>query len=105
MPKGIDKKNWDTVHQLACDIVNADMMDDEVLSASKTTALLTLLYELKQKYHNHPSILATIGDYLDDHDERNSYYKMALEIARTQGDKVEEAEIIDSMKHLDEEYN
>ena len=102
MPTGIDKSDWDLVHQMACDVANAAIMKDDVLMASKNAAMLYLLSTLRAKYGEHPSILATIGDYLDDPAERKTMYLMALSIAKDRADQKEVAEITDSLKGLDE---
>jgi hypothetical protein len=102
MPKGIDKIDWDAVHALACDVANAAVADDDVLLASKNAALLDLLFKLKEKYGDHPAILATIADYLDDPDDRRALYTKALSIARNQGDQFEIDEIEESLRSIEE---
>jgi len=102
MPKGISKADWDHVTELACDVVNASEAEDAVWNASATNALLAYLQKLLQQYGDHPSILSTIGDFLDDPGERMSYYERALSLARERGDRAEEQETLDSIKHLKE---
>lgn len=103
MPEGIDKSDWDEVRQMACYIVNAALMEDDVLLASRNSAMLDLLASLQEKYGDHPSILATIGDYLDDPTERRTQYMKALAIARAQRNQPEIEEITDSLRSLEEE--
>ena len=103
MPEGIDKSDWDTVHQMACDVANASLLEDDVLRASRNTAMLDLLGNLQKKYGDHPSILATIGDYLDDPADRRRQYTKALSIAKAQGKQYEIEEIEDSLKDLEKE--
>lgn len=103
MPEGIEKPDWDTVHQLAVDAANAALMEDDVLLASRNTAMLDLLGDLQRKYGDHPSILATIGDYLDDPVDRRRQYTKALAVARAQGNQSEIEEIEDSLRNLEEE--
>jgi hypothetical protein len=61
-PDGISAKDWERVHELAVDIVNAD--EDE--SEGFRTHLLDYLYSLEEKYGELPSILATRADYTND---------------------------------------
>ena len=102
MPRGITKPDWDRVEQLAWEVVNTSEAGDDLSNASAVSELLQYLQKLLQKYGDHPSILSTIGDFLDDPDERMTYYKKALELAREHGDKAEEEETLDSIKHLKE---
>jgi hypothetical protein len=102
MPKGIEKTDWDAVHELACDVANAAMADDNDLLAFKNTALLNLLSKLKEKYGGHPAILATIADFLDDPNDRRVLYMKALGIAREQGNQAEIDEIEDSLRTIEE---
>ena len=105
MPEGIDKSDWDCVHQLAINAANAAMMDDDVLLASCDSAILYLLASLQEKYGDHPSILATIGDYLDDPQEQRDQYLKALAIAKEQGNWAEIETIQDSLRDLEEGYS
>ena len=102
MPEGIDKSDWDAVHQMACDVANASLMEDDVLLASRNTAMLDLLGDLQKKYGDHPSILATTGDYLDDPTDRRKQYLKALAIARAQGNDSEIEEIENSLSDLED---
>jgi len=72
MPKGIDKLDWDKVHQLLLDVVNASAIDNDPSYKLKQKILLDFLFELNNKYINHPSILATVGDFLDEKNEKKS---------------------------------
>jgi hypothetical protein len=102
MPRGIEKTDWNEVHQLACDIANAAMQEDDVLAESKTEALLELLRMLLEKYPEHPSLIATIGDYLEDNLDRRAHYMKALAIARRWQYLEEIREIEDSLAELDD---
>ena len=103
MPEGIEKSDWDTVHQMAVDVANASIIEDDSLLASRNLAMLTLLSTLNKKYGDHPSILATIGDYLDDPKERRDKYLEALSIAEEQGNQTEIDEIEESLIELKKE--
>ena len=65
-PDGIARVDWDRVHQLAVDIVNASSADDVNTVAQATRQLHAVLDELEARYGRLPSILATRADYLDD---------------------------------------
>jgi len=104
MPKGIDKSDWDIVHQMALDVANAAMQDDDTLSDFKSKILLDYLFKLNKKYNDHPSILATIGDYLNDAAERKKIYEKALAIAIKSNNEFEIAEISDELKELELEH-
>jgi len=61
-PDGISSEDWDLVHELAIEIVNATKEDEE---AAYRRRLLDYLDELEAKYGALPSILATRADYVD----------------------------------------
>jgi hypothetical protein len=103
MPLGIDKSDWDRVHQMACDVANAAISSDDDLMASKNAAMLDLLATLRHKYGDNPAIIATIADYLDDPTDRRAHYMKALSIATEQGNDGEIEEIKDSLRTLDQE--
>ncbi len=63
---GISAKDWDVVHDLAVDVVNAPDQD----RPSLRRRLLEDLDRLEVTYGALPSILATRADYLDDEDPR-----------------------------------
>ena len=62
-PDGISADDWDQVHELALAIVNAE---EEVEGADHRNRLLKYLRELRSKYGELPSILATEADYVLD---------------------------------------
>jgi GH25 family lysozyme M1 (1,4-beta-N-acetylmuramidase) len=101
MPKGIDPSDWDIIHDIAIEVVNASSMSDDILMASKNQRMLDQLAEFHKKYGDHPAILATIADYLDDENERKGMYLKALSIAKSQNDQDEIREIEDSLKDLE----
>jgi hypothetical protein len=103
MKPRIVKSDWDQVHELACDIVNAIAMDDEILSQSRRVSLLDLLNDLEQKYGEHPSIIATRGDFCENRDESMACFQKALKLARFYKDEIEEIEILDSINNLEKE--
>ena len=103
MPKGIEKEDWDRIHELACEVVNATLNEDEILSESRNETLLAALRELKEKYGKHPSILATIGDFTEEKEERMKIYSRALERAKEMNFEEEIFEITESIQDLLEE--
>ena len=62
MKNPIEKRDWDRVHELACDIANASGMDDDALAASKVDGLFGFLRELESKYGRLSRIVATYAD-------------------------------------------
>ena len=100
MPKGINKSDWDKVHELACEVVNATLDEDDVLSESRNEELLGTLNDLRIKYGDHPSILGTLGDFSEDTNERMNYYNKALVRAKELNYQTEIDEIEDSIHSL-----
>ena len=85
-PDGISTEDWDRVHQLAIDIVNASSEGDPAASESAAVRLRELLDELQEKYGPLPSLLATRADYLEAHDEQEYWLMAAYEQAVKLGD-------------------
>lgn len=81
-PDGIPTSEWDRVHELALEVANASMQDDGVLSEAKTEELLAYLRELRVRHGELPSILGTLGDYMDDELQRYDLYARAVAEAR-----------------------
>ena len=77
-PDGISTEEWDRVHAAAVDIVNATVVEDDVLCAHHTQRLLDILDELEVTYGRIPSILDTRADYTDDPSVAISLYEEAL---------------------------
>jgi hypothetical protein len=84
--KHIDKCDWDQVHQLACEIVNASAQDDIVLSESKKESLMALLRGLERKYGPCSRITATEADFTEGSGTRLLLYRKALRQAISEGD-------------------
>lgn len=81
-PDGISTDDWDGVHSLAVEIVNAD--ED---SAKKCRArLLKYLDGLEEKYGELPSILATRADYAKDSRVKERLLKRAYALACARSD-------------------
>jgi hypothetical protein len=81
---GISQQDWDLVHELAVDVVNA--ADDD--RDQHRHHLLQYLDELEVRYGPRPSILATRADYLDDNDPlREELLRNAHALAESIGDE------------------
>lgn len=93
-PDGISKKDWDTVHELSVDIVNAR---GEAEANILTKRLLAYLKELEDKYGPLPSILATRADYVSDPGEKLSCLRQAYALAEATCDTTNMAEIAHSL--------
>ena len=104
MPRGIEKVDWDKVHELACEVGNATLGDDEVLSESRNEELLATLNELRIKYGEHPSILGTLGDFTENTEEKMALYSRALERAKELNYQDEIDEVEDSIHTLENEH-
>src|SRR5687768_2471737 len=102
MKPHIEKVDWDQVTELACDVVNASAMDDEILQQAKLAGLFALLNDLEAKYGPHPSIIATRGDFTENPAEALLHLQEALTLARYYDDRVEQEEILDSIESLKE---
>jgi hypothetical protein len=85
-PDGIATADWDRVHQLALDVVNASSGDDPAASESAKLLLCDLLDQLQEKYGPLPSLLATRADYVDGLDEQEYWLMAAYEQAMKLGD-------------------
>lgn len=101
--KSITKEAWSRVHAKAVEIANAAMRDDFLMVDVYNSQMLNLLDELEADFGLSPAIIATRADYLDDVVERRRLFEQALTLARSQGDQDEEAEILDSLRKLDQE--
>lgn len=77
-PAGIDPRDWDRVHGIA--VACANSMADEVLERNRRR-MRELLARLRSKYGDHPSLLATEGDYASSPQEAVDLYKRALDLS------------------------
>ena len=67
---GIETADWDRVHELALDIVNASLAGDDAAEARARTLLLSVLDEFDRKYGRKASLLATRADYVESSEDR-----------------------------------
>jgi hypothetical protein len=80
---GISEKDWDRVHELAVEIVNAGEGEE---GDEQTAELLSYLDRLEEKYGVLPSILATRADYVEDSRESLALLRRAYDLARERQD-------------------
>ena len=83
-PDGISDDDWDRVHELAVDIVNAGEGEESI---ALTGALLAYMDRLEEKYGQLPSIVATRADYVEDPLERLALLEHAYGLALEQSDR------------------
>lgn len=93
---GISSEDWNQVHELAVELVNAP--DDE--SEPVRQRLFECLRRLTAKYGELPSILATHADYVDDPRESERLFLRAFDIAQARGDRAYIREISLSLADL-----
>lgn len=78
---GISVADWNQVHQLAVDVVNASAVSDQPRTARAQRAMHALLRRLIVKYGELPSLLGTKADYTASLSKRISLYQRAYETA------------------------
>jgi hypothetical protein len=100
-PDRIPTSEWDRVHELAVEIVNASMQNDAVLSDAKTEEMLCYLRDLRERHGDLPSILGTLGDYTDDEIERYDLYARGVAEARRIGDQKNLEILVESVLELE----
>ena len=76
---GISDKDWDRVHELVVEIVNAGEGEE---GDQQTAELLGYLDRLEEKYGVLPSILATRADYVEDPLDSLAVLKRAYVLAQ-----------------------
>jgi hypothetical protein len=86
-PDGIERRDWDRVHELAVEIANASSDDDVHRGSAATPQLFETLNDLERQYGPLPSILATWADYVDDPREQEALYLRAYAEAEARADK------------------
>lgn len=96
--KRIPLNDWAQIRELACDIANAAGVDDDIMVASRTEALLARLAELEAKHGPCSRITATMADYAAT--RRLELYQKALQEARDEHDLENEALILESINEI-----
>jgi hypothetical protein len=101
---GISTEDWDVVHELAVDIVNAV---DPTENARCRQRLFEYLDQLEGKYGQVPSILATRADFGEDDNVKERLYISAYELATSRSDWANALLIAHSLAELyvEEQHN
>lgn len=76
---------WGQVVDATLDVTNATLADDEVLRGSCLVTLQQVLGELRQRYGDHPALVETAADFIDDEADRVVLYKLAIGSAAGHG--------------------
>lgn len=84
-PFPFSRQEWDEVADAALPVVNAGLMDDNVVRASHLVDLLDVLARLRERYGDHPILLETEADFVEETGERVALYRRALEAAVASG--------------------
>lgn len=80
---GISGEDWDVIHGLAVELVNAVDGDDEPACRAK---LMQYLDRLEAKDGELPSILATRADYTQEAETKERLLRRAYDLAELRGD-------------------
>lgn len=97
-PDGISTEDWDVVHELTVDLVNAEEGLNEEECRHR---LLQYLDELEEKYGARPSILATRADFIvDDVPGRLQLFNRAYALAAEAGDARNQLHVAASLAEL-----
>ncbi len=81
----VTEAEWNPLKDLANSILNAFYADDEVLEASLRLEMRNLVAGLQERYGDHPVLLETMADYMEDAAERTLLYRRAVELAEAHG--------------------
>ncbi len=76
------KTEWKAVENATLPVVNAGLADDPVLGASYLVDLLDVLDRLDSRYGEHPVLLETRADFIEDEEERIALYRRAVGLAK-----------------------
>lgn len=93
---GISAEDWDQVHELVVQVVNATEENEE----QHRTQLSAYLRDLTAKYGERPSILATQADYAEDPRESERLFLRAFDLALTSHDTPNIREVALSLANL-----
>ena len=69
---------YERVHQLALDLTNARLAEDDVLGEVHFQALLAYHRELADSGHPHPFVTETLADHTEDPTEAVRLYQLAI---------------------------
>lgn len=84
-PFPFSEAEWSRVEHASVDVVNATLMDDDVLSESRRIVLGNLLLELRERYGDHPILLETEADFATDSAQRRELYLRSITLAERNG--------------------
>jgi hypothetical protein len=73
---------WQRVQEASHSVVNATLADDAVLRSALLVELLAILAELRAVHGDHPVLLETEADFLDDPSSRVAVYRDAIRLAQ-----------------------
>jgi len=99
-PDGISSEDWDVVHELALELLEHSVHNDEASRDDLRRRMLDYLEWLTNKYGSLPSILATRADYVDDLAEQEELLLRAWDLAEERGDRFNLVEIAHSLAEL-----
>ena len=91
--KKITKEAWEKFAAKACEMTNAVMAEDDVLTEVYRQQIHELLDELEVEFGKQSILLDTRGDFSEDPQKRRRLYMKALKLAREEGDQ-EQIEIV-----------
>jgi hypothetical protein len=77
--------DWSRVSEACRAVLNATLAGDDGKRAAHLYELHGLMTELREKYGDHPVLLETEADFLDDQIDRRKLYESSIEIARHGG--------------------
>ena len=80
-----EDEEWDEIGELTHRLTNSTLADDDVLHESIHRELIERLCELTEKYGDHPVLLETLADYVEDPNERLLLYRKALQLSEKHG--------------------
>jgi hypothetical protein len=84
-PFPFTEADWSKVRETGWAIVNATLVNDDVLRESAFLDLQDLLADLSARYGEHPILLETEADFADDETERFRLYERAITLALANG--------------------
>ena len=99
-PDGISGEDWDFVHELALEMLEHSVHEDEAGREDVRRRMLDYLDWLQTKYGSLPSIFATKADYVDDIGKQEELLLRAWDLAEERGDRLNAVEIAHSLAEL-----
>jgi hypothetical protein len=97
---GIPLTDWERVSELATEIANAALSDDDARTRDGEKRMRAYLRELQAKHGALPSILEIMGCYTDGRARKEKLFKQAFEIAQATRDYPNKTSIADSLANL-----